>query len=510
MKSFVQRWYIKIASIAILCGLIGAVAFSQLPIAHAVDEWQPDHAYAVGEIVTYEGQTYRCIQAHTSLANWMPSAVPALWQLTTNQPPATTGITPGPTVGITPPPTEPPPTDQINVTYFQQWSIYTRNYFVKNIDTSGSANKLTAINYAFSAMSTDLKCSSFDMWADWQRTFTADQSVSGSADTWDQPLAGNFNQLKQLKAKYPHLKLFISLGGWTLSKNMSDAALPQNRAAYVQSCIDMYIKGNLPGLAPGAAAGIFDGIDVDWEYPAFPGETGNVYRPEDTQNFTALLAEFRQQLNALEGQTGEEYFLTIAAPSGQDKFEKIELGNIHSYLDWINLMTYDMHGAWDATGPTNHAAPLYCDPADPSPAPSNAYCIDNTVEAYLAAGIPAGKLTIGIPFYGRGWANVPNTNNGLFQSSPGMGPAPGLYPDAPGVNDYKVLVNLGYPEFRSSVTQSYWIFNGSTFWSFDDATAITAKVDYLKSKGLGGVMSWAIDGDDGTLMNTIYTALQND
>jgi chitinase len=143
---------------------------------------------------------------------------------------------------------------------------------------------------------------SFDAWADYQKHFSTD-SVSGQADSWNDAnaLAGNFNQLKELKAKYPNLKILMTIGGWTLSGQFSTAVQPANLQSFVKSCVDMFINGNMPGLAPGAAAGIFDGIDIDWEYPAFArtdgqSKGGYVDSPNDTQNYTAMLAEFRKQL----------------------------------------------------------------------------------------------------------------------------------------------------------------------------------------------------------------------
>src|SRR5262249_32651481 len=102
--------------------------------------------------------------------------------------------------------------------------------------------------------------------ADYGRAFPASQAVNGQADDGWGKLRGNFNQLKELKAKYPNLKVVMSLGGWTYSKYFSDvAATDASRKKFVQSCIDMYIKGNLPETegagGPGVAAGIFDGFD---------------------------------------------------------------------------------------------------------------------------------------------------------------------------------------------------------------------------------------------------------
>ena len=186
----------------------------------------------------------------------------------------------------------------VKVGYFVQWGIYGRDFVVRDLEDNGSAARLTHINYAFGNVTEDGVCASADAWADYQVPFGADRAVDGVADEPGQPLYGNFNQLKKLKAKHPDLKVLISLGGWTLSKFFSDAALtPQSRQAVVESCIDLFIKGNLPGLVPGAGAGVFDGIDLDWEWPGSEGNVGNVIHAEDKQNFTALVAEFRRQLD---------------------------------------------------------------------------------------------------------------------------------------------------------------------------------------------------------------------
>ncbi len=389
---------------------------------------------------------------------------------------------------------------QRSVAYFTQWGIYVRNYNVKDVDTSGAASKLTAINYAFAGISSDSKCMSFDPWADYQKHFT--DTVSGQPDSWNDPnpLAGNFKQLKELKAKYPKLKILISIGGWTLSGQFSTAAQPANLQSFVQSCVDMFIKGDIPGLAPGAAAGIFDGIDIDWEYPAFQrtdteSKGGYKFSPDDTQNYTAMLAEFRKQL-------GNNHLLSIAAPAGQDKYSKIQLNKISQYLNWINLMTFDYHGGWETQ--TDVQAPLYCDPKDPSTI--KIYCVNYSVTGYLNAGVPRSMILLGLPFYGHGWANVAKVNNGLYQKN--VQPAPGLYPDAPGINDYKVLEQMksqGYTEHRDPTTKGYWIFNGSTFWTFDDAQEVTAKMNYVKSMELGGAFCWSLDGDSpqGALLNAM-------
>src|SRR5690606_17772506 len=113
----------------------------------------------------------------------------------------------------------PGPEEPMRIAYFTQWGIYQRGYLVRDIVTSGAAERLTHIHYAFGNISPDGLCFETnepgvgDAWADYQRRFTASESVSGVADTWDQPLAGNFNQLRQLKQRYPHLTVMFSLGG---------------------------------------------------------------------------------------------------------------------------------------------------------------------------------------------------------------------------------------------------------------------------------------------------------
>jgi chitinase len=390
------------------------------------------------------------------------------------------------------------------VAYFTQWGIYS-GFFEKNLVTNGTAAKLTTIDYAFSGISSDLKCDQVDSWADYQRPFAATESVNGQADTSTQALYGNFQQLRELKQLYPKLKIMISIGGWTLSGNFSAAAEPQNRAAFVQSCINQYIEGNLPLLAPGAAAGIFDGIDIDWEYPDNPGN-GNAYGPQDTANFTGLLSEFRTQLDTLGRQTGKHYLLSAALPAGQDKYSNIQLRQIGASLDWGNVMTYDMHGAWDANGPTDFNAPLLCDPRDPSPAPAKTYCINSTVLGYVAAGFPLHKIVLGIPYYGHGWTNVPDSNHGLFQSSPTIQPAT----LGGGTANYNQLAPLKMTRYWDPLAQTAWYYDGTNFWSYDDPASITLKMEYVKLLGLGGAVAWSLDGDDaaGSLTNAMYQGLR--
>jgi len=416
------------------------------------------------------------------------------------------------------------------VAYFAQWGIYQRSYFVKNIETSGSASKLSVVNYAFANIHpTDLTCFEAnkaaggdtdpnagavagDAFADYQKGFDAATSVDGVADSFDQPLKGNFNQLKKLKARHPNLKALISIGGWSYSKFFSDAALTAaSRSKLVSSCIDMFIRGNLPQLSgdpaggTGAAAGVFDGIDLDWEWPASDGHLGNHVRAEDKHNFTLLAAEFRRQLDALGAQTGKHYLLTAFLPADPAKIsEGVEPSGLLSSLDWATVQGYDLHGAWEPT--TNHQSALFSPSGDPSP---QKFSVDLAISTYRNAGAPGAKLLVGVPFYSRGWAGVTNQNNGLFQQSTGC--AAGTF--ACGYEDYKKVTTFlasGFALHRDSSVGTAWLFNGSTFWTFDDPTAMAQKVAYVKNKGLGGVMMWSLDGDtpNGELISALDTALR--
>ncbi|MFC2172763.1 glycoside hydrolase family 18 protein [Acidobacteriota bacterium] len=398
--------------------------------------------------------------------------------------------------------------------YFTAWSIYGRDYRIKDVNDCGAAGKLTVINYAFGDARPDnpgdpVKCYLIDPWADYQIRFTSDQSVDGVEDTWSELLRGNFHQLKKLKTMYPDLKVVISLGGWSNSKYFSDASLTaQARQVFVQSCIDLFIHGDLPDESnpditiPGLGAGVFDGIDIDWEYPASPGDPANIYRPEDTQNFTLLLEEFRNQLDAV----NPDLLLTIAAPAASSKYDLIELDQIHPYLDYIQLMTYDFHGSWD--GSTNFHSNLYASSTDPSNPP---FSTDSTVQGYLSAGSPPGKLVLGLPFYGRGWQGVADVNGGLYQSA--TGPAPATW--EAGFEDYKVLKTLessGYTRTWHDEARAPWLFNGDIFWAYDDEESVCEKMAYINQTGLAGAMFWSVDGDDdqATLVTAIVDCLTTD
>ncbi|HEX3788002.1 MAG TPA: glycoside hydrolase family 18 protein, partial [Pseudonocardiaceae bacterium] len=444
------------------------------------------------------------------------------------------------------------PSGGISVAYYDQWSIYQNAYYLKNLANSGAASKLNYLIYDFENVDpTNLTCfestkasdpdpagendpnagdGAGDQFADYQKSFDSSISVDGTSDVWNQPIAGNFHQLQELKLKYPNLKILLSIGGWTYSKYFSDvAATSASRQKFVSSCVDMFLKGNIPASGgyggPGTAAGIFDGFDIDWEYPGSTGgHLGNHVSANDTANYTALLAEFRSELNTQGAAAGKSYALTAALPAGQDKIAKLQTNQIAQYLNFGDLMSYDMHGGFEATGPTNFADPLYQSPSDPSAPVSpgtEKYATDNAVKAYtqgdpaygIAGGFPASKLTLGIPFYYRGWTGVPaGSNHGLYQTA--SAPAAGASDsgNVAGIRMYKELtgtVDNPADTFWDPVSQSAWFYDGTNFWTGESAQSIKARTDYVHCNGLAGTMMFSMyDLNDPA--NTLFNDVTGD
>jgi chitinase len=445
----------------------------------------------------------------------------------------------------------PPPYQKI--AYFDQWGIYGNAYYPQTVATSGAGSQLTIIIYDFENIDpTNLTCfeaikasdstnendpnagdGAGDAFADYQKSYSSSISVDGTSDSYSQPIKGNFNQLRELKVKYPNLKILLSIGGWTYSKYFSDAAATQaSRQTFVSSCINMFLKGNLPtgisgdpsgGAASGA--GIFDGFDIDWEYPGTLGHVGNHYGPQDTQNYTLLLQEFRSELDSYGASIGKHFLLTAAVSSGQDKIALLQTNQIGNYLDYADVMTYDMHGAWDTNGPTNFQDPLHDSPGDPSqpiPPGNEKYNIDTAITAFTAGlpdygisgGFPASKIVLGFPFYYRGWTGVPaGSDHGLYQSATGPSAAFSFTQTA-GVADYKELASAGLTtnpndNFFDPTTQASWIYDGSNFYTGDTPQSIAAKTQYIKNNGLAGAMMFSLDGEDAgdTLLNAIASGL---
>ncbi|MFJ6759556.1 glycosyl hydrolase family 18 protein [Streptomyces sp. NPDC091273] len=374
----------------------------------------------------------------------------------------------------------PDPGGKVKLGYFTEWGVYGRNYHVKNLVTSGTAGKITHINYAFGNVQNG-QCTIGDAYADYDKAYTADQSVDGVADTWDQPLRGNFNQLRKLKKAYPNIKILWSFGGWTWSGGFPQAAA--NPTAFAQSCYNL--------VEDPRWADVFDGIDLDWEYPNACGLSCD----------TSGAAAFKNLMQAMRAKFGANNLVTAAitadASSG-GKIDAADYGGAAQYVDFYNVMTYDFFGAWAAQGPTAPHSPLTSYAGIPQAGFNSA----DAIAKLKAKGVSGAKLNLGIGFYGRGWT-------GVTQAAPGgtaTGPAPGTYEQ--GIEDYKVL-KTSCPA-TGTVAGTAYAKCGSNWWSYDTPATIAGKMTWAKQQGLKGAFFWEFSGDtgNGELANAIHTGLQ--
>ena len=403
--------------------------------------------------------------------------------------------------------------------YFEEWSIYYAGYNIANLERNGVAGKLTHLLYAFANVTTTPApaCAIADSWADYQTPYLP--SVSGVA--YAGPMFGNFAAIQQLKQLHPRLKVLMSIGGASAANTAAfatAAGTAAGRQALAASCIDMFVKGN---VAPGISApGLFDGFNIDWEFPG----------AADTQNFTALLAEFRNQLKALSTTTGKSYVMSFDGPAGSQNYVNIDLKAAANQVDFITVDGYNYAGSWDTQ--TNDASPLFDSRKDPLF--GQGLDIDATVNAYLKAGVPPRKYTMGVPLYGAGWTGVRNVNHGLYQNSTGPSPVylangTALCTDlsgatagcdtllTPGVATYSTLANLtangysvNFDPLRIAV--SLYERSSQTFYTYDNPQTAFLKMLYIDLKvpgGLGGAYVWAVKDDDanGTMVKTMAAGL---
>jgi chitinase len=389
--------------------------------------------------------------------------------------------------------------------YFEEWGINYAGYNIADLQKNGVADELTHLIYAFGNVTptTPPACAVADPVAAYQNSGLP--SVSGKPYT--APLYGNFGAIQQLKELHPNLKVLISLGGQAgnVTGFVTAASTAAGRAALASSCIEMFVKGKI--AAGVTAPGLFDGFNIDWEFPG----------AADKQNFTALLKEFRTQLNALTNTTGKKYVLTFDSPANPKKYINIDLKAAAAQVDFLTIDGYDYASAEEKQ--TNESSSLYDTSADPLYA--DARDIDATVKAYLKAGVPAAKYTMGLPLYAVGWTGVPNVNHGLYKNataaSPvlfadgsGLCPKPDKTNPSPGCDSiltagfatYSTIENLankyGYIAWYDSARIGATLYNpaSGTFYTYDNPAAVAAKTAYIKKHKLGGAYVWALNDDD--------------
>jgi chitinase len=280
----------------------------------------------------------------------------------------------------------------------------------------------------------------------------------------------NFATLSALKSVNPSLKVLVSVGGWTWSGGFSDVALTrQSRTRFIASAVRFVEWHHL------------DGLDIDWEYPGQVGN-GNVFRAEDKQNFTLLLAELRQRFDVEEKRLHRRLFTSIATGASQKFLDNTEMQKVQRYVDTVNLMTYDFY----VGDPKNVSA-------------------DRSVAMFLEAGVPTRKLVMGVPFYGRSWGEVPATNNGLFQPGKAARGVHFSYPDLPN------LLATGFVRHWDATASVPFLYNPQTqvFVTYEDPQSLAAKCRFVNQHSLGGVMFWEYFNDStGILLDAVHAGLQ--
>lgn len=297
-------------------------------------------------------------------------------------------------------------------------------------------------------------------------------------------------RLQKLKAKNPDLKLLVSVGGWG-ADGFSDAArTTESRNIFSESAVDLIKTYGL------------DGIDVDWEFPGQPGP-GIKYRPEDKQNFTLMMKSLRTHLDSLSnvrGLTGDDRFLlTIASNDNQAFFDHTEMGEVQQYLDFVNVMSYDMFSVGSET--TGHHTGLYQSSPD---APTRT--TEAAIQRHLNAGIPANKVVLGAAFYGRSWSGVKPKNNGLYQA----------FEEFYEFISYTKLQaefigKNGFERYWDEGAKAPYLWNPDKqiMITYEDPESLKHKTEYIKEMGLGGVMYWHHSYDPSEkLLETLYNGLR--
>jgi chitinase len=364
------------------------------------------------------------------------------------------------------------------VGYLASWGVRTKGVSIATLP----ARQLTHIFYAFADIASDGSVTLGNR--------CTDVGACGPEAALPARPRGNFGQLSLLKERNPHLKLAISVGGWGGSARFSDAALTDAaRSRFAESALDLFIR-RWPGL--------FDGIDIDWEFPVQGGLKGNAERPDDKENFTLLLSELRRELDEQGKKDNRHYELTIAASARPSEIANLELGRIEPLLDFINVMTYDYHTGGSIA---HFNAPLFAAANDPTPELN----VDASMRAFQSGGVPSEKLLVGIPFFVRAYGSVPDVNAGLFQPSSG---APKDWSQSDG--DWRGLARTrlrdsSYARHWESSARVPWLYDprSGTWITYDDPESVRAKVDYVREHRLGGVVIWELGGDDGRLMQAI-------
>ncbi|KAJ3454348.1 hypothetical protein MRS44_018242 [Fusarium solani] len=357
----------------------------------------------------------------------------------------------------------------VNAVYFVNWltkldgrGIYQRNFQPHDLPASA----LTHVLYAFMNVGTNGTVYTADSYADLEKHYENDSWNEGDDNAY-----GCVKQLYLLKMANRNLKVMLSIGGWTWSQagSFEAANTAEGRSTFAKSAVTLMKDWG------------FDGIDIDWEYPKDETEAASL---------TLLLRAVREELDsyAAEFAPGHHFLLSIAAPAGPGHYGKLDFPALAQVLDYVNLMSYDyLHLGSVAS----HTSNLYKNSGLPGSTPFNTH---DAVQAYLDGGIPAEKIILGMPAYGRSF----QATSGLGEPYSGVGlpnSGPGNWEG--GIWEYKVLPKQGGETFYDDIAQASYSYDATTreLISYDSPQAVQAKVAYVKHAGLGGTMFWEASGD---------------
>lgn len=286
---------------------------------------------------------------------------------------------------------------------------------------------------------------------------------------------------KEFMDNHPDIIPVMAIGGWGADGFSQAASSAEGRKIFVQSAMELMDKHG------------FLGIDIDWEYPG-SSVAGIASSPKDNENLLLLLKDLRCALDEKTKQDGKKRILTIAVGGSKEYADKLDCVAIASVVDQVNIMTYDLMGGEKITG---HHTALYPSNAD---SPSG----DAAIQAFIKAGVPREKIMLGAAFYGRAWRQVESEEqNGLHQTAGTSGNKSYAYPDIIS------LLSDGYVRYWDESAKAPYLFNGSTFVSYEDTESIALKGAYASNNGLQGVMFWEYGQDtSGALLKALFTAME--
>jgi chitinase len=351
--------------------------------------------------------------------------------------------------------------------YFTNWAQY-RNGKAKFMPESIDATLLTHVCYAFAMINDRNQVVPFE-WND--------------VVDWNpqQGLYARFHT--HVRSQNPAIQTLISLGGWTFNEKPETkllfskmAATKVTRAQFIASCIAF------------ARLHTFDGVDIDWEYPGHAGQGG---APDDKPSFTLLLQEFRAAINAEGASSGKPtLLLTIAVGAGSSTVDNgYEVEKIHSSLDWIGVMSYDLHGSWESS--TGQHAGLYAEDS------TDQLSVSGGMEVWQERGAPANKLIMGIGTYGRGWTLASAANAGVGAPAKGASTA-GPFTAAAGFLAYYEVedwLHTGGTATFDSVRNAMYAVKGTDWVGYDNAATTRTKCEFALAGNYAGAMVWALDLD---------------